>query len=196
MAIDFVADPFTLFAQWYDNARRADGSTADAMNLATVDLQGRPWSRTVLLKAFDDQGFVFYTNLGSPKARQIEANPFVALCFLWPASRRQVRIQGQAAPVSDSEADAYFATRPRETQIGAWASRQSEPLADRGELQARVARYETTFGSGDVPRPPFWSGYRVRPARMEFWQEAAFRLHDRISYEFENGQWTIQRLYP
>jgi pyridoxamine 5'-phosphate oxidase len=184
-------NPFAQFREWFD---QAPAETVDAVTLATVDESGMPWARVVLLKSFDARGFCFFTNLGSPKARQIKANPRATLCFHWPG--RQVRIQGNVEQVPDAESDAYFATRPRESQIGAWASRQSEPLASREELEARFAEFAAQFGSGAVPRPPFWAGFRVAPERIEFWEERPYRLHDRVLYTRTESGWLAQRLWP
>lgn len=190
--------PFDLFAEWFDEAKRhPEISEPSAMTLATADPTGMPWSRIVLLKDFSPDGFTFYTNLGSPKARHLDANPKASLCFYWMPSNKQVRIQGRSIRVMDQEADAYFATRPRESQIGAWASKQSERLASRDELNARVAQYAREFEGRPVPRPPFWSGYRIIPERMEFWLRMPHRLHDRLVYEFNgHGGWTATALYP
>lgn len=186
-----MPDPLAQFREWFSEA---PGDTVAAMTLATVDETGTPWARAVRLKAFDDRGFCFFTNLGSPKARQLRANPRAALCFYWPG--RQVRVQGTVEQVSDAESDAYFVTRPRESQIGAWASRQSEPLASREELETRTARIAARFGSGAVPRPSFWAGFRVAPDRIEFWEERPHRLHDRVLYMHTEAGWLVQRLYP
>jgi pyridoxamine 5'-phosphate oxidase len=150
----------------------------------------------VLLKSVDDRGFVFYTNLGSRKAQQIQSNGHVALCFHWKSLRRQVRVEGTVQAVSDEEADDYFQSRPKMSQIGAWASKQSTPLKGRFELEARIAEYTARFNIGKVPRPEFWSGYRVTPQTIEFWQDQTFRLHDRLVYTREDEQWKTNRLYP
>ena len=165
--------------------------------LATATRDGRPSVRAVLLKGWDERGFVFYTNLDSRKAEELAANPRVALCFHWKSLGRQLRIEGTAAPVAAAEADAYFASRPRDSQIGAWASAQSRPLADRGELERRFAEEAGRYAGGEaVPRPANWSGYRVRPECIEFWQERPFRLHDRVVFTRDGDRWRKQRLYP
>lgn len=197
MAIHDEPDPFVLFQTWYAEAAvcpAIDDHTA--MALATADASGRPDVRMVLLKDWNAQGFVFYTNLGSPKARQLADNPQAALCFYWMPLEKQVRIQGSVVPVSPEEADAYFATRERLSQIGAWASRQSQPLAGRYELERRVSRYVARFGFSQVPRPPFWSGFYLCPDRMEFWLKQPYRLHDRVQYEKTEEGWVRKRLFP
>ena len=188
--------PFVRFAEWLADVTPREPNNPTAMNVATVDANGRPSSRVVLLRGFDERGFVFYTNFGSRKAREWQGNPFIALCFHWKSVDRQVRIEGRAEQVSDEEADAYFASRPRDSQIGAWASRQSEALATRFELEKRVAKYAAKFGVGKVPRPPFWSGIRVVPDRFEFWEERPFRLHDRRHWGLVDGAWQESHLYP
>ena len=166
------------------------------MIISTVDSHYRPSSRTVLLKSFDENGFVFYTNFESKKGRQILANPMAALLFHWKSLRRQVRVEGEVEVVSDEEADAYFESRPRDSRIGAWASDQSRPLAGRFELEKRVAKFAAKHAVGRVPRPPHWSGFRVSPAYIEFWQDGKFRLHDRLVYHREGEAWRTERLYP
>lgn len=168
-----------------------------AMTLATCDRQGRPMARTVLVRGIDERGLTFYTNLGSRKARQLGDNPRAALCFYWPPLAQQVLVEGSVQPVVAAEADAYFASRPRESQIGAWASRQSEPLPSRFTLLRRVVRQAARFGVQPVPRPPFWSGFRVAPERIEFWSNRPARLHERVCYERgEDGTWGRYLLYP
>ncbi|HKB10615.1 MAG TPA: pyridoxamine 5'-phosphate oxidase [Vicinamibacterales bacterium] len=192
--IEAPADPIEYFSILF---KRANETLAepDAMVLSTVDPDGRPSGRYVLLKKVDARGFVFFTNLGSRKARALTANPMGALTFYWPPET-QVRIEGTVEPVSDAEADAYFATRPREFQIGAWASAQSDPLESRGVLESRVRDAAARFPAGAVERPPFWSGYRVVPDRLEFWTRDPHRLHDRVVYERRNGGWTRSFLFP
>lgn len=189
-------EPFDLFTRWYAEARASEPRDANAMTLATADAEGRPAARLVLLKAADERGFAFYTNLESRKGGELAANPQAALCFHWKSLGRQVRIEGVVERVSDAEADAYFASRPRDSQIGAWASDQSRPLESRAELERRVAQGEARFGSDPVPRPPYWSGFRVVPHRLEFWQEQPFRLHDRILYVRDGTGWRTGRLFP
>ena len=191
-----MAAPYRRFAEWLADAQQCEPNNPTAMSVATVGPDGRPSSRVVLLRGYDDRGFVFYTNFGSRKIREWQLNPFISLCFHWKSLDRQVRIEGRAEQVSDEEADAYFASRPRDSQIGAWASRQSEVLAGRFELEARVAKYAARFGLGKVPRPAFWSGVRVVPDAFEFWAERPFRLHDRESWRLVHGTWQSERLFP
>ncbi len=190
------SEPFDLFAAWMKEAAAKEVNDPEAMNLATVDDKGRPSSRMVLLKAVDARGFVFYTNLESRKGRDLSANPFVALNFHWKSLRRQVRVEGPVEPVSEEEADEYFASRARGSQIGAWASQQSRPLESRFALEKRVAEFAAKFGLGKVPRPAHWSGYRVLPQRIEFWTDKPFRLHERAVYTRAGEAWTIEKLYP
>jgi pyridoxamine 5'-phosphate oxidase len=191
-------EPLRLFAAWFAEARRAEPVNPDAMALATVDPDGLPNSRMVLLKGFDERGFVFYTNVGSAKGHELAAAPQAALTFYWKSLQRQVRARGSVEPVSKEEADAYFATRSRMAQIGAWASRQSAALESRLAFEKAVALHAAKFAIGTVPRPPYWSGYRVLPVEIEFWQEKPFRLHDRISFarESSSAPWRKTRLYP
>jgi pyridoxamine 5'-phosphate oxidase len=198
MPIPDLADPVVLFRRWYDEAAACGGiEDHSAMALATRDASGAPDVRFVLLKHFDGAGFVFYTNLGSVKAQQIAAEPCAALCFYWEPLERQIRIRGRLQPVPQEEAGAYFATRNRASQIGAWASKQSQPLAGRFELEKRIAWHAARFGTGAVPRPPFWSGYRLVPDQIEFWMKQPFRLHERVEYRREEeGAWLRRHLYP
>lgn len=189
-------NPISLFERWFAEAEVAEPKLPDAMALTSVNADGAPSTRMVLLKGIDERGFVFYTNLESPKAREIGGNPKVALCFHWKSLDRQVRVAGKVQPVGAEEADAYFASRDRMSQIGAWASQQSRPLPGRFELEKRVAEFTMKFGVGPVPRPSFWSGYRVVPERIEFWSQAAFRLHDRLLYCWDGSGWQMERLYP
>lgn len=186
------------FNELLEAARAAGEPEPTAMTLATAEPGGRVSARTVLLKAVDAHGFVFYTNLASLKARQLAANPRAALCFHWKALEEgvQVRIEGEVARVSDAEADAYFATRPRVSQLGAWASLQSETLESREVFEARLAQYDERYAGAAVERPPHWGGYRVAPESIEFWYGAAFRLHDRQLHEYRDGAWSARRLYP
>ena len=191
-------DPFDLFDRWHGEAR-ADAAIPDAsaVNLATASVDGVPSSRTVLLKGHDRRGFVIYTNLASRKGRELAANPCAALCFHWAPLGRQIRIEGAAEPVSPAEADRYFATRPLDSRIGAWASRQSEPLESRAVLLGRVAAHAARFARQPVGRPRFWSGFRVVPRRFEFWTDRAHRLHDRALYTpGDAGGWRRELLYP
>jgi len=197
---DFAAadEPLQLFAAWFAEAKRAEPVNPDAMALATVDADGMPNARMVLLKGFDERGFVFYTNLDSVKGRELSAAPKAAATFYWKTLQRQVRLRGAVEPVSAQEADAYFATRSRMAQIGAWASQQSAPLQSRLAFEKAVARYTAKFAVGAVPRPPHWSGYRIVPQQIEFWHERPFRLHDRIAFRRDGAgaPWTKTRLYP
>jgi pyridoxamine 5'-phosphate oxidase len=188
-------DPIELFGSVFETASQTCVEP-DAMALATVDPDGRPSCRYVLLKAFDRRGFVFYTNLGSRKARALVANPHASLCFYWAPIEKQVRIDGAIEPVTDAEADAYFATRPREFQVGAWASRQSEALDGRSSLEQRVEEARRRFDGGTVPRPPFWSGFRVVPSSIEFWTRDPQRLHERERYDRAGDGWTRTLLFP
>ena len=188
-------DPFSIFSSLYARASELCPEP-EAVVLSTVDENGQPSGRMVLCKAFDERGFVFFTNLGSAKARALRASPRAALCFYWVPLGTQVRIEGAAEPVTDAEADAYFATRPRESQLGAWASKQSQPLASRSDLDRRVEEVEQQFAGRAVPRPPFWSGFRVVPRSIEFWTREAARLHVREHYERSGNSWTRTLLYP
>ena len=189
-------EPFVLFRQWYREAEEKETDLPAAMSVATADSRGRPSSRMVLLKGFDETGFVFYTNLESRKADDIAGNHHVALLFHWKSLRRQVRIEGTARLVNEAMADAYFATRDRGSQIGAWASRQSRPMTGRHELEKEVALHAARFGIGKIPRPPFWSGYCVVPSHFEFWDDGKFRLHERVVFDRTEDGWQTQRLFP
>jgi pyridoxamine 5'-phosphate oxidase len=190
-------DPIARFAVAWGRARAAGLPFADAVALATADAGGRPSVRMVLLKGVDERGFAFYTNLGSRKARELGDNPRAALCFHWQALGEQVRVEGDVSRVSDEEADAYFATRPRGSQIGAWASRQSRPIAGRGELLARAAAITEKYAGEPVPRPEFWSGFWIAPIRIEFWFNHDDRLHERWLYaRAGDGPWSIEMLQP
>jgi pyridoxamine 5'-phosphate oxidase len=189
-------DPFARFAELYEAAVATGIKNVNAMTLSTVGPKGAPSSRQVLLKHFDRDGFVFYTNLESRKGGQIGANPQVSLNFYWRELDRQVSIEGRAEPVSDAEADAYFASRDRGSQLGAWASQQSRPLRSLAHLAAEVAKLEARHVSQTVRRPPFWSGFRVVPDYFEFWAEGRFRLHDRVAFQRLDGGWRSHRLYP
>ncbi|WP_300579078.1 pyridoxamine 5'-phosphate oxidase [Phenylobacterium sp.] len=189
-------DPFALFAEWLREAGAKEPNDPNAMALATADADGAPDVRMVLLKDVDPDGFVFYTNLESAKGRQLADNPRAALLFHWKSLRRQVRVRGSVAPVTAAEADAYFATRARASQLGAWASSQSRPLPDRLALEKRIAETGLRFGLGKVERPPHWSGFRLTPTVIEFWRDRPFRLHERLVFARASGGWTTERLYP
>jgi len=193
-----AGEPFRLFTDWFAEAKKAEPVNPDAMAIATVDAAGLPNVRMVLLKGFDQHGFVFYTNLGSVKAHELDGAPKAALTFYWKTLQRQVRVRGDVEAVSAEEADAYFATRSRMAQIGAWASKQSSPLESRMAFEKAIARYAAKFAIGTVPRPAFWSGYRVVPQEIEFWQERLYRLHDRIAFTRADpsAPWSKTRLYP
>lgn len=199
MSSDFHAtdDPFTIFDAWMAEAAAAEINDPNAMALATVDGDGLPDVRVVLLNGVDRRGFVFYTNVGSAKGRELAAQPRAAAVFHWKSLRRQIRIRGAVERVTDAEADAYFATRPRLSRIGAWASRQSTPLSSRRELEDAVTAFETRFEGEEPPRPPHWTGFRIIPISIEFWQDMPFRLHDRATFAAQpDGSWTRTRLYP
>ena len=192
-----MTNPIAQFIQWLEEAAKHKHITEPmAMCLATADAQGIPSARMVLLKEADARGFVFYTNSESHKGHDLRENPRVALVFYWMPLGRQVRVEGLAAPVSVAEADAYFASRPRDSRIGAWASKQSRPMKNKAELIEAVAREGLRFGVGDIPRPPYWHGWRVTPQVIEFWQEGRFRLHDREVFTRKGKGWEMTRLYP
>lgn len=196
---DFAGNqgPFALFAKWFKEAEVAEPEDHNAVALATVDETGMPNVRMVLLKDFDPAGFVFYTNLESNKGRDLAQNPKAALCFHWKSLRRQIRIRGNVTSVDEAEADKYFASRHRMSRIGAWASRQSRPLESKFALEKEVAKQTARFGVGEIPRPDFWSGFRIEPATIEFWANGKFRLHDRFLFSRdEKKAWKSVRLYP
>ncbi len=189
-------DPFALFDAWLKEALQKEPNDANAMALATADADGLPDVRMVLLKDVDPGGFVFYTNLESAKGQELAANPKAALLFHWKSLRRQVRVRGEVTPTTPEEADAYFATRARPAQLGAWASAQSRTLPDRLALEKKIAEVGLRFGLGKVPRPPHWSGFRVAPQSIEFWRDRPFRLHERLVFERAEGGWATRRLFP
>jgi pyridoxamine 5'-phosphate oxidase len=189
-------EPIALFQTWFEEAVAAGAKEPTAMAFATVDESGQPDVRMVLMKGMDEGGFVFYTNLGSAKAKALHHDRRVALCFYWDKIDKQIRVRGRVERVSDEEADAYFATRPRLSQIGAWASRQSQPMRGYFELETEVAKAALRFGVGEVPRPPFWSGFRVVPEQIEFWKQMPFRRHERILYTRDRNGWEKQWLFP
>ncbi|MEO0439247.1 MAG: pyridoxamine 5'-phosphate oxidase [Pseudomonadota bacterium] len=191
-----MTDPFALFDTWFAEARETELNDSNAMTIATADASGQPAARMVLLKGHGPDGFVFYTNQQSRKADDIAQNPKAAILFHWKSRRRQIRIEGSLSTVAPDVADAYFATRSRDSQLGAWASDQSRPLDRRETFEARFDAMKAKFAGGDVPRPPHWSGYRLEPHRFEFWQDREHRLHERRVLVRENGQWTEGLLYP
>jgi len=193
---DLDSDPIVQFHRWFEKVIDADLHEPNAMILATATEDGRPSARTVLLKGYDERGFVFYTNYEGRKAGELETNPMCALLFYWSELERQVRIEGRADRLSGEESDAYFLSRPRGSRLGAWASQQSRPVKDRGVLEERVRALEVEYEGREIPRPPFWGGYRVEPEVMEFWQGRESRLHDRLVYRRTGGEWRIERLQP
>jgi len=199
-AADFTRrdDPFELFREWMADAETSEPNDPNAMNVATVDAEGLPDNRMVLLKDFDERGFVFYTNYESQKGREILGNMKAACCFHWKSLRRQVRVRGPVEKVSDEEADVYYNSRARDSRIGAWASQQSRPLESRFALEKAVAKYAAKYAIGTIPRPPYWSGFRICPVYIEFWHDRPFRLHDRLAFRraVPDGPWARERLYP
>ena len=194
--IPHSGDPFALFGAWFAEAKRSEVNDPNAMTVATCTPDGTPSARIVLLKDYDAQGFVFYTNKEGRKGRELRANPRAALLFHWKTLQRQVRIEGAVQDVTDAEADAYYGSRARVSRLGAWASDQSRPLPSRAELERRVAEHDARHPTDAIPRPPHWSGFRVVPAAIEFWQDMPYRLHDRRVYTRTAGGWTTQALYP
>ena len=193
---DMNPDPIVQFDTWFEKVIDANLHEPNAMILATATEEGLPSVRTVLLKGYDGRGFVFYTNYEGRKARELEANPACALLFYWGELERQVRVEGRAGRIPGEESDAYFASRPRGSRLGAWASEQSRPVTNRNVLEERARALEKEYEGREIPRPPFWGGYRVEPYAIEFWQGRENRLHDRISYRRENGGWRLERLQP
>jgi pyridoxamine 5'-phosphate oxidase len=191
-----AGEPWAIFRAWIAEAEKSEPNDPTAMSLATADADGLPNVRMVLLKGADERGFVFYTNAESAKGRELAANPQAALVFHWKSLRRQMRARGAVTEVSDAEADAYFASRPRDSRIGAWASQQSRPLESRFALEKAVAFYAAKHAIGEVPRPPYWRGYRIAPISMEFWADRPFRLHDRVMFVKRGDGWDKARLYP
>lgn len=193
---ELPSNPIELFKEWHAEAKQTSLKEPNSMTVATTGRDLQPSVRVVLLKAVDERGFIFYTNLESDKANQLKENPFAALGFHWDPLRKQVRVTGSVEQISDDEADAYFATRDRASQIGAWASRQSQPMKNMFELEKRIVQFGAKYAVGLVPRPPYWSGFRVKPERIEFWMHRRFRLHERICYEKVQQGWKSHYLYP
>jgi len=193
--IDFTQNPFELFNNWFDLACETEINDPNAMTISTI-LNNKPSSRVVLLKSQNEEGFIFYTNSNSKKGQSISENNNIALNFHWKSQNRQIRIEGQAKIISAKDADTYFSSRPRESQIGAWSSNQSAELTTRSELIDNINKFETKYEDQDIPRPPHWNGYLVKPQLIEFWQEMPFRIHDRIVYTLLNKKWEIKKLYP
>jgi pyridoxamine 5'-phosphate oxidase len=192
-----MTDPFAHFQTWFAEAEASEPSDPNAMTVVTTTPDGKPSARTILLKGLDDRGFVWYTNKDSRKAAELAANSNIFLLFYWKSLGRQIRIEGTVEHVTDAEADAYYATRPRISRLGAWASQQSRPLEARSVLEKRLADFDAKYPGEDIPRPPYWSGYRVLPAFFEFWQNMPFRLHDRTTYSrAADGSWTTGKLFP
>jgi pyridoxamine 5'-phosphate oxidase len=194
--LDACEDPFTLFSQWFEDARAHEVNDPEAMSLATVDDDGLPDVRVVLCKGVESEGLVFYTNAESAKGRQIGRHPHAAALFHWKSLRRQARFRGSVRMLGEADADAYFHSRHPQSQLGAWASEQSRPLESRAVLERRVADYAAKFGSGEIPRPPYWRGFRLTPSEVELWADGAFRLHDRVRFTRAASGWARQRLFP
>ena len=194
---DFM-EPINLLNEWLGEAEKSEPNDPSAVALATVGADGMPSQRMVLMKACDERGLVFYTNLGSKKAQELEGNPNAAMLFHWKSLRRQVRIEGAVEPTGGAEADKYFASRARASRIGAWASKQSQPMEGRFEFESAIAKYTAKFGAGEIPRPEFWSGFRLKPRYFEFWRDRKFRLHERKTYSFseDNKGWNLAEIYP
>ncbi len=194
--INFNKNPISLFKEWFEEAKKSEINDPNAMNLATISSDGKPSSRIVLLKSYDDKGFVFYTNSNSKKGRAIKNNIYVALNFHWKSLQRQIRVEGSVSLIGKTEADEYYNSRPLGSRIGAWASKQSEELDDRSSLLKRVDEYEAKFLSTNIERPHHWNGYIVKPNLIEFWQDMPFRLHDRVEFTMINENWISRKLYP
>ncbi len=189
-------NPLDTFQDWYAQALKLDRKDNNAVTLATANKEGRPSARIVLLKHADENGYCFFTNFTSRKGHELIENPYAALCFYWEELGKQIRIEGHIEAASDKESDDYFSSRPRGSQLGAWASHQSAPLGTPDDLVKRLEIFKTQFGEGPIPRPPFWGGFRLIPSRIEFWKEGEFRLHTRILYQLREGNWSVSRLYP